>query len=85
MNDENATTTGLADDRIHPGRHFGNARGGALAPVLVPHVANDQGGPLGIPLRAVFDGHPFAAAFGRFDARARVQLDRVSPQIETSG
>ena len=56
MDDEDALLARFFDDFIHPGGHFGDAFGGAFAPMLIPHVADDDGGLPGIPLHDLFFG-----------------------------
>src|SRR5262249_26881424 len=41
VDDEDAALPGLLDDIVHPRGDLGAAPRGALAPVIVPHVAND--------------------------------------------
>ena len=57
VNDECAFVSCRVQQAIKGGGHFGNSSGCRFAPMVVPHVANDDGGLLGVPGGlAFFDG-----------------------------
>jgi len=48
-----------------------------FAPMLIPHIANDQCSPFGVPSDSFLDRVPFATAAGGFDRGASVQLQQL--------
>ena len=76
MNDEYAAPAGFIDDLVHSWRHFADARRSAFAPVLIPHIANDDRSPFGIPLDGFLDRVPITTFFGGFDGGASVKLQQ---------
>src|SRR5436309_11800413 len=88
MDDEDAAAAGFIDDLVHPWRHFADARRSPFAPVLIPHIANDDGRPLGLPLNSFLDWMPITAALGRFEGEASVKLQQFGlrcQKIERDG
>ncbi len=55
MHHEHASVAGLGDEFVHGPGELDHPTGGAATPVVVPHVDDDQGGSLGIPLDGFFD------------------------------
>ncbi len=61
MDDEHAELPGRLQYFVHARCHFRDAGRGPLAPMLVPHVANDHGRVMRIPLRLPLVDREFAA------------------------
>src|SRR5205823_4710444 len=62
MNDEDTAVAGGVDDLVHPRRHLRDALGCSVTPVLVPHIADYDGGPFWLPLHGLVDLLPICAA-----------------------
>src|SRR5437879_1591051 len=76
MDDEYSASAGLRDNLVHAWCHFPHSLRGALAPVLVPHVANHDCGLFGLPGNRFLDHLPFASALNAFDSRSSVEFQR---------
>ena len=91
MDDEHAALAGVVHESIHARSHFGDAPGRAGAPMLVPHVAEDDGGAAGIECARGLDGGPVVGARARPRAGARGDGERlggprsVTPEKEYEG
>lgn len=63
VDDEDAFVACGAEELIHAWCHLGDACGGGGAPVAVPHIANDDGGFLWLPLDELLVDAPLALDF----------------------
>ncbi len=75
MNNGDAAFAGGLEDGVHAQGKFIDAFGGAAAPVLVPHVADDDGGLFGVEGMVEADLLVLTAAAEGFGAGAQVQVD----------
>jgi hypothetical protein len=50
MDDQNAAPAKLRNKLVHAGRHLCDALRGSVAPVLVPHIADNRRGVRRVPL-----------------------------------
>jgi len=87
MNDENALRAGGLQDFVHARRHFGDSAGRAFAPVLVPHVADDDGGFARVESHGVFHHFEFVGIRRSGLATACVNLNagRIGGDSSPSG
>ena len=74
MNDEHPALARLVHHLVHAWRHLGDASGRAVAPMLVPHVADDDCSLHRVPLDGRLGHLPLAVAFSSLDARTRRKL-----------
>src|SRR4051812_28283563 len=68
VDNEDSTVASGLDGRVHGWGHFGDAFGSAFAPMLVPHIADDDGGFVGVPLDRVLLYLILGAGRGRLDS-----------------
>jgi len=55
MNDQDTLLAPLGDHLIHPWGHFPDPPRCSLAPMLVPHVADHDGGLVGLPFERMME------------------------------
>ena len=75
MDDEHAAVARLPDDLVERAGQFDDAAGGRFAPMVVPHVAEDERGLLRVPLGGFLDGDEHARL--GFLARTEVETERA--------
>lgn len=78
VDDEDPFGAGGIEDLVHARGHLGNSSSGALAPVFIPHVTNDDGGFRGIPFFGADDGMESTASRRCLDACPGVESERLS-------
>lgn len=64
VDDQDTLVAGGLEDLVHAGGHFGDAVCGAGAPVLVPHIADDDGGLGGVPADLIGERLPMSGVRG---------------------
>src|SRR5437867_40922 len=78
MDDKNSTFARLLDHLVYPGSHLSYTARRSLAPVLVPHVANDDSRPFGVPASCFLNHAIDTAPWGDLDAAARMKTEPVA-------
>src|SRR5262245_19025501 len=74
VDDEHARGAGGFEHLVHPRRHLRDAPSCVWTGVVVPHVADDDRGLLGIPLLVARESVVAARLWRRFLSRAKVKL-----------
>ena len=77
VDDEHAFGASRFQHLVHARRHLRDALSGVWTGVVVPHVANDNRGLLGVPRLAARDGAEEARLRSCFLSRAEVKLKRL--------
>ena len=76
MDDQHAAFSKFSDKIIHARRHFGDASGGAFAPMLIPHIAYDGGGFRSLPVLMRLSELPLLRVGWINNEPARIQVER---------
>lgn len=79
MNDEDTPLARFLDHLVHARCQFADTSSRPLAPMLIPHIADDDGCFLWLPLNGFFDSLELAAAFACLHSAARMKLECLGP------
>src|SRR5262249_5688444 len=75
MDDQDTPIARLVEQLVHARRQFGAAPSRVETVMLVPHIADDESGFLGVPLGRANDGVEASAALLRLDAATQLKRE----------